>query len=143
MCCLKIIFLVVNASNLIIKIPFERKLKNAKNKIYLLAKVSYFLKNDIVKLQNTEKTEFSLTSAGTSQSHDVKDFFLKHVYIYYIISLMNLANIRICMYTLLCYFHQLSAIILFIVARLKERVMSCLWSVVQLGWHVCAAPSSV
>ena len=53
-CCLKIIFLVVNASNLIIRIPFERKLKNAINKIYLLANVSYFLKNDIVKLQNTE-----------------------------------------------------------------------------------------
>ena len=32
MCCLKIIFLVVNASNLIIRIPFERKLKNAINK---------------------------------------------------------------------------------------------------------------
>ena len=76
MCCLKIIFLVVNASNLIIRIPFERKsLKNAINKIYLLAKVSYFLKDDIVKVQNTEKTEFSLTSTGTSQSHDVKDFF--------------------------------------------------------------------
>ena len=86
MCCLKIIFLVVNASNLIIRIPFERKLKNAINKIYLLAKVSHFLKNDIVKLQNTEKTEFSLTPTGTSQSHGVKDFFLKHVYIYYIIS---------------------------------------------------------
>ena len=86
MCCVKIIFLVVNASNLIIRIPFERKLKNAINKIYLLAKVSYFLKNDIVKLQNTEKTEFSLTSTGTSQSHDVKDVFLKHVYIYYVIS---------------------------------------------------------
>ena len=71
----KIIFLVVNAPNLIIRIPFERKLKNAINKIYLLAKVSYFLKKDIVKLQNTEKTEFSLTSTGTSQSHDVKDFF--------------------------------------------------------------------
>ena len=54
MCCLKIIFLVVNASNLIIRIPFERKLKNAINKIYLLAKVYFFLKNDIVKLQNTE-----------------------------------------------------------------------------------------
>ena len=86
MCCLKISFLVVYASNLIIRIPFERKLKNAINKIYLLAKVSYFLKDYIVKLQNTEKTEFSLTSTGTSQSHDVKDFFLKHVYIYYIIS---------------------------------------------------------
>ena len=58
MCCLKIIFLVVNASNLIIRIPFERKLKNAINKIYLLAKVSHFLKNDIVKLQNTEKLSF-------------------------------------------------------------------------------------
>ena len=32
MCCLKIIFLFVNASNLIIRIPFERKLKNAINK---------------------------------------------------------------------------------------------------------------
>ena len=60
MCCLKIIFLVVNALNLIIRIPFERKLKNAINKIYLLAKVSYFLKNDIVKLQNTEKLSFRL-----------------------------------------------------------------------------------
>ena len=58
MCCLKIIFLFVNASNLIIRIPFERKLKNAINKIYLLAKVSHFLKNDIVKLQNTEKLSF-------------------------------------------------------------------------------------
>ena len=58
MCCLKIIFLVVNAPNLIIRIPFERKLKNAINKIYLLAKVSHFLKNDIVKLQNTEKLSF-------------------------------------------------------------------------------------
>ena len=48
MCCLKIIFLVVNASNLIIRIPFERKLKNAMTKIYLLAKVSHFLQNDIV-----------------------------------------------------------------------------------------------
>ena len=75
MCCLKNIFPVVNASNLIIRMPFERKLKNAINKIYLLAKVSHFLKNDIVKLQNTEKTEFSLTPTGTSQSHDVKDFF--------------------------------------------------------------------
>ena len=46
------------------------------------------------------KTEFSLTSTGTSQSHDVKDCFLKHVYIYYIISWMNLANIRICIH---CY----------------------------------------
>ena len=44
MCCLKIIFLVVNASNLIIRIPFERKFKNTINKIYLLAKVSHFLK---------------------------------------------------------------------------------------------------
>ena len=49
------------------------------------------------------------------------------------------------MYTLLCYFHQLSASILFIVARLSEKVISivlvvsCLWCVVQLGWHVCAA----
>ena len=51
-------FLVVNASNLIIRIPFERKLKNTINKIYLLAKVSYFLKDDIVKLQNTEKLSF-------------------------------------------------------------------------------------
>ena len=51
-------FLVVNAPNLIIRIPFERKLKNAINKIYLLAKVSHFLKNDIVKLQNTEKLSF-------------------------------------------------------------------------------------
>ena len=75
MCCLKFIILVVNASNLIIRIPFERKLKNAINKIYLLAKVSHFLKNDIVKLQNTEKTEFSLTPTGKLQSHDVKDFF--------------------------------------------------------------------
>ena len=58
MCCLKIIFLVVNASNLINRIPFERKLKNAITKIYLLAKVSHFLKNDIVKLQNTEKLSF-------------------------------------------------------------------------------------
>ena len=58
MCCLKIIFLFVNASNLITRIPFERKLKNAINKIYLLAKVSHFLKNDIVKLQNTEKLSF-------------------------------------------------------------------------------------
>ena len=58
MCCLKNIFLVVNASNLIIRIPFERKLKNAINKIYFLAKVSHFLKNDIVKLQNTEKLSF-------------------------------------------------------------------------------------
>ena len=58
MCCLKIIFLVVNASNLIIRIPFERELKNALNKIYLLVKVSYFLKDDIVKLQNTEKLSF-------------------------------------------------------------------------------------
>ena len=32
------------------------------------------------------KTDFSLTSTGTSESHDVKIFFLKHVYIYYIIS---------------------------------------------------------
>ena len=46
MCCLKIIFLVVNASNLIKRIPLKRKLKNTINKIYLLAKVSYFLKND-------------------------------------------------------------------------------------------------
>ena len=43
------------------------------------------------------------------------------------------------MYTLLCYFHQLSASILLIVARLLEKVISivsvvsCLWSVVQLG----------
>ena len=50
----KNIFLVVNASNLIIRIPLERKLKNSISKIYLIAKVSYFLKNDIVKLQNTE-----------------------------------------------------------------------------------------
>ena len=49
---------------------FERKLKNAINKIYLFAKVSYFLKNCKI-LEN----EFSLTSTGTSQSHDVKDFF--------------------------------------------------------------------
>ena len=55
MCCLKTIFLLVNASNLIIRIPFKRKMKNAINKIYLLAKVSHFLKNYIVKLQNTEK----------------------------------------------------------------------------------------
>ena len=58
MCCLKIIFFVVNASKLIIWILFERKLKNAINKIYLLAKVSYFLKIDIVKLQNTENLSF-------------------------------------------------------------------------------------
>ena len=58
MCCLKIMFLVVNASKLIIRIPFERKLKSAINKIYLLAKVSYFLKDDIVKLQNTEQLSF-------------------------------------------------------------------------------------
>ena len=45
MCCLKIIFLAVNASNLIKRIPLDRKLKNAINKIYSLAKVSYFLKN--------------------------------------------------------------------------------------------------
>ena len=44
MCCLKIIFLAVNASNLIKRIPLERKLTNAINKIYSLAKVSYFLK---------------------------------------------------------------------------------------------------
>ena len=44
-CCLKIIFLAVNASNLIKKIPLDRKLKNAINKIYSIAKVSYFLKN--------------------------------------------------------------------------------------------------
>ena len=58
MCCLKIIFIVVNASNLIIRIPFERKLKNAINKIYLSANVSYFLKDDTEKLQNTEKLSF-------------------------------------------------------------------------------------
>ena len=59
MCCLKIIFLVVNASNSIIRMPLERKLKNAINKFYLLSKVSYFLKkNDTVKLQNTEKLSF-------------------------------------------------------------------------------------
>ena len=46
MCCLKIIFLAVNASNLIKRIPLERKMKNAINKIYSLAKVSYFLQND-------------------------------------------------------------------------------------------------
>ena len=58
MCCLKNNFLVVNSSNLIVRIPLERKLKNAINKIILLAKVSYFLKNCIVKLQNTEKLSF-------------------------------------------------------------------------------------
>ena len=58
MCCLKIIILVVTASNLIKRIPLERSLKNAINKIYSLAKVSYFLKNYIVKLQNTEKMIF-------------------------------------------------------------------------------------
>ena len=42
--CLRIIVLAVNASNLIKMIPLERKLKNAINKIYLLAKVSFFLK---------------------------------------------------------------------------------------------------
>ena len=44
MCCLKIIFIAVNASSLIKRLPLERKLKNAMNKIYSLAKVSYFLK---------------------------------------------------------------------------------------------------
>ena len=46
MCCLKIIFLAVNVRNLIKRIPLERKMKNAINKIYSLAKVSFFLKND-------------------------------------------------------------------------------------------------
>ena len=32
------------------------------------------------------KNDFSLTLTGTSQSHDVIFFSLKHVYIYYIIS---------------------------------------------------------
>ena len=59
MCCLKIIFLAVNAPNLIKRIPLERKLKNAINKIYSLAKVSYLLEMIIiVKLQNTEKLIF-------------------------------------------------------------------------------------
>ena len=78
MCCLKIIFIAVNASNLIKRLPLERKLKNAINKIYLLAKVSYFLKKMIIilKLQNTEKLIFSFTSTGTSQRHDVKENFV-------------------------------------------------------------------
>ena len=58
MCCLKIIILVVTASNMIKRIPLERKLRNAINKIYSLAKVFYFLQNDIVRLQNTEKLIF-------------------------------------------------------------------------------------
>ena len=40
----------------------------------------------ILKLQNTDKLIFSLASTGTSQRHDVKENFLKHVYNYYIIS---------------------------------------------------------
>ena len=55
---LKIIFLVVNASNLIRRISFERKMKNTIYKIYILAKVSHFLKNDKVKQQNTEILSF-------------------------------------------------------------------------------------
>ena len=35
-----------------------KEIENAINKIYSLAKVSYFLKNDLVKLQNTEKLFF-------------------------------------------------------------------------------------
>ena len=60
MLCLKIIFLAFNPSNLIKRLPLERKLKNAINKINSLAKVSYFLKKMIikVKLQNTEKPIF-------------------------------------------------------------------------------------
>ena len=46
MCCLKIIFLAVNASNLIKMIPLEMKLKNAINKIYSLANFFYFLKKN-------------------------------------------------------------------------------------------------
>ena len=94
MCCLKIIIFVVTASNLIKRIPLERKLKNAINKIYTLAKVSYFLKNDIVKLQNTKKTDFSLTSTRTSQSHGVKDFF-SQTCVHLLHYQLNLANIRI------------------------------------------------
>ena len=58
MCCLKIIFLVVNAYKLDNKDTIWKEIENAINKIYLSAKVSYFLKNDIVKLQNTEKLSF-------------------------------------------------------------------------------------
>ena len=58
MCGLKNIFLVVTASNLIKKDTIGKEIENAINKIYSLAKVSYFLKNDIVKLQNTEKLFF-------------------------------------------------------------------------------------
>ena len=49
------------------------------------------------------------------------------------------ASLTLYIYTLLCYFHQLSASILFIVARLSEKVIGivlvvcCLWCVVLLG----------
>ena len=41
-----------------IKDTIGKEIEKRKNKIYSLAKVSYFLKNGIIKLQNTEKLIF-------------------------------------------------------------------------------------
>ena len=99
MCCLKIIIFVVTASNLIKRIPLERKLKNAINKINTLAKVSYFLKNDIVKLQNTKKTWF-FVDVNENVTEPWRKRFFSQTCVHLLHYQLNLANIRICIH---CY----------------------------------------
>ena len=80
---------------------------------------------------------------GTSHSHDVKENFVFSNMCTFTTLSLNLANIRICIH---CY---AIASILFIVARLLEKVMSivsvvcCLWCLALLGCYVCDAPPTV
>ena len=78
MCCLKIIFIAVNASNLIKRLPLERKLKKRNEQNLFISQGSLLPEKIIIilKLQNTGKLIFSLTSTGTSQRHDVKENFV-------------------------------------------------------------------